>query len=158
LAYAQTYPERVTGLVLAAITTTSHSDINIQKAAALAWCKWEDVHPSLDPNYSTFPDFKDVNFSHLFATLVIHYWHHHGFLKENEILSQMHLLKNIPGVLIHGRYDVSSPMRTAWDLHKAWPSSRMIVIAEEGQGGPEDDGSYDESHFTIFLKDKVELS
>jgi proline iminopeptidase len=39
-------------------------------------------------------------------------------------------------VLIHGRYDVSGPLSVAWDLHRAWPASRLIVLDGSGHGGP----------------------
>ena len=48
----------------------------------------------------------------------------------------MDSISHIPGVLIHGRMDVSSPLRTAWELHKAWPGSELIVVDDEGHGGP----------------------
>jgi proline iminopeptidase len=41
----------------------------------------------------------------------------------------------VPGVLIHGRYDVSGPLDTAWDLHRAWPASRLVVLDDSGHGG-----------------------
>jgi proline iminopeptidase len=44
-------------------------------------------------------------------------------------------LAGIPAVLIHGRYDVSGPLDTAWDLHKAWPGSRLVVCADAGHHG-----------------------
>ena len=47
----------------------------------------------------------------------------------------MHWIADIPAVLIHGRYDVSSPLDTAWDLHRAWPASRPVVLDEAGHGG-----------------------
>jgi proline iminopeptidase len=45
------------------------------------------------------------------------------------------LLRQIPGVLIHGRYDVSSPLETAWELHTRWPGSRLEVVDDAGHGG-----------------------
>lgn len=179
LAYAQSCVDRVTGLVLTAVTTTTESEVHwiteamaeifpsewehfkkavdkfpgrrlidrydeairhpdrqVRLKAAKTWCEWEDVHPSLDPNYTSNPDFQDPDYCLRFATLVIHYWRNSAFLKPEEILSKMHLLSDIPGVLIHGRYDISSPMRTAWNLHQAWPYSKLIVIKDEGHGGP----------------------
>lgn len=114
----------------------THADPTVREAAAKSWCEWEDTHPSLDPNYISKSDFQDAKFRLEFATLVIHYWKHAGFLQENQILSQMNRLTNVPGVLIHGRYDVSLPMQTAWYIHKAWPSSELIIIHDEGHGGP----------------------
>jgi proline iminopeptidase len=44
-------------------------------------------------------------------------------------------LRNIPGVLIHGRRDISSPLLTAWELHRRWPGSRLVVDEGDGHGG-----------------------
>lgn len=45
-------------------------------------------------------------------------------------------LDGVPGTLIHGRRDVSGPVLTAWELYRAWPGSELIVVEEEGHGGP----------------------
>jgi proline iminopeptidase len=111
-------------------------DADTRRKAADAWCDWENAHISLDPNWKPVPLFEDPEMRLRFATLVIHYWKHSGFLSDRPILSGMAALSGIPATLIHGRYDVSLPIRTAWDLHKRWPGSRVIVIQDEGHGGP----------------------
>jgi proline iminopeptidase len=118
------YYERITG-----------SDRKAREVAARAWCDWENVHVSLDPKHVPSARFRDPEFRLLFATLVIHYWKHAGFLEENDILSRMNEIAYIPGVLIHGRLDVSSPLAIAWKLHKAWPASKLLVIDADGHGG-----------------------
>ncbi len=47
----------------------------------------------------------------------------------------MDRIAHIPAILIHGRYDISGPLDTAWDLHKAWPASQLVVLDETGHGG-----------------------
>jgi len=69
--------------------------------------------------------------------LVTHYWSHAGFLAENQLLHDAAILNGIPGVLIHGRYDVSSPLETAWRLSKNWVTSKLCVINDAGHGGGE---------------------
>ena len=69
----------------------------------------------------------------LFATLVIHYWANAGFV--GDLLGGVGAISHIPAVLIHGRLDVSSPLRTAWDLHRAWPASTLMILEDEGHGG-----------------------
>jgi proline iminopeptidase len=74
-----------------------------------------------------------------FATLVTHYWANDCFLPgELRILDRVGRLRDIPGVLIHGRHDVSSPVATAWRLHRSWPTSRLHIVETEGHGGPEE--------------------
>ncbi len=125
--------ERLIDRYYTAITSDS---LQVREQAALDWCKWEDVHMSLDPNYKSYFNLADTEFNLQFATLVLHYFKHSGFLTDKPILENMNALKDIPGVMIHGRYDVSSPLKTAWDLNLKWPKSQLIVIEEEGHGGP----------------------
>ena len=66
---------------------------------------------------------------------MIHYWRHASFLEEGALLGRMDRIAHLPGVLIHGRLDVSSPLDTAWQLHRAWPASSLVVVENEGHGG-----------------------
>jgi proline iminopeptidase len=103
--------------------------------AAREWCAWEDVHVSLTPGHTPNPRFEDPEFRLRFARLVTHYWRHAAFFAENELLQGAAVLDGIPGVLIHGRYDVSSPLETAWELSRRWKTSRLIVLNDAGHGG-----------------------
>lgn len=107
------------------------------RRAALSWERWESTHISLDPNWSPGPLFESERERMTFALLVTHYWANDGFLTEGqEILPRISELNGIPGFLIHGRRDVSGPVVTAWNLRRGWDSSRLIVIEDEGHGGP----------------------
>lgn len=107
-------------------------------SAAKAWNEWETTHISLDPNFTPISQkFNDEN-ALVFATLVTHYWANDGFLRDgNAIADRMSEIKDIPAVLIHGRRDYSGPLVTPWMLHKAWPASRLVVVENEGHGGPD---------------------
>jgi proline iminopeptidase len=178
LAYAQAHPERVTEMVLFAVTTTSRREVEwitrdmgrifpeqweafrdavpapdragnlpaaysrllhspdptVRDRAAAAWCAWEDTHVSLAPGHRPDPRYADPAFRLAFARLVTHYWAHDGFLPDGALLRGMHRLAGIPAVLVHGRRDVSSPLETAWQLHRAWPGSELVVL-DDGHGG-----------------------
>lgn len=178
LAYAQRHPDRVSRMVLAAVTAgrrfetewitngmrrvfprewdefaaliapTERDDLAAAYArlladpdpvaarrAAHAWCRWEDAHVSLapgaEPRLQQMPDQQQQ----IFARLVTHYWSHGCFLDHRPILDDMESIGHIPAVLIHGRYDVSSPLDTAWDLHRRWPASELRVVDDAGHGG-----------------------
>jgi len=103
--------------------------------AAEQWCIWEDTHVSLTPGWTPSLRYQDPRFRQVFARLVTHYWSNGCFLDDTPIAANMALIAEIPAVLIHGRFDVSSPLDTAWDLHRAWPASRLIVLDEAGHGG-----------------------
>lgn len=110
-------------------------DPDVRSAAALAWCIWEDTHVSLDPSFVPWLSRADPQFRELFALNVAHSWAHDAFLGEQGIRDGLHKIAHLPAVLIHGRLDVSGPLVTAWELHKAWPGSRLVVIEDEGHGG-----------------------
>lgn len=112
-----------------------HPDPAVRTAAAEAWGRWEDVHVSLGPGWGPDPRWQDPPVRDVLATLVTHYWSHSGF-GGDEIINRMDRLAGIPGVLIHGRRDISGPAVTAYRLHQAWPGSRLI-ITDEGHGGSE---------------------
>jgi len=103
--------------------------------AASEWCTWEDAHVSLTPDHAPDPRFQDPDFRLRFARLVTHYWRHAAFLEEDQLIRDAPRLNGIPGVLIHGRYDVSSPLVTAWQLSRRWTTSRLHILGDAGHGG-----------------------
>lgn len=113
----------------------NHHDPNVREVAAQRWCEWEDTHVSLAPDWQPSPRYKDPSFRMTFARLVTHYWSHGSFLTDGEVLAGLARLESIPAVLIHGRYDVSGPLGTAWRLHRRWPGSRLVVLDDAGHGG-----------------------
>jgi pimeloyl-ACP methyl ester carboxylesterase len=70
-----------------------------------------------------------------YSSIVTHYWRHAAFLEDDQLLRDAAVLNGVPGVLIHGRYDVSSPLQTAWELHKRWSTTRLVVVDDAGHGG-----------------------
>lgn len=111
------------------------SDPAVDDHAAREWCAWEDAHVSLAPGHRSNPRFDDPEFRLRFARLVTHYWRNAAFLEDNQLLRDAPTLDGIPGVLIHGRYDVSSPLETAWRLSQRWTTSQLQVIDDAGHGG-----------------------
>ena len=110
-------------------------DPAVCEAAAVEWCAWEDAHVSLAQGSAPNSRFADPEFRLRFARFVTHYWRHSGFLEDEQLLRDAAVLCSIPGVLIHGRYDISSPIETAWLLHRAWPGSELHVLDDAGHGG-----------------------
>ena len=110
-------------------------DPTVQEHAAREWCLWEEAHVSLTPGHRPNPRYQDPDFRLRFARLVTHYWRHAAFLDDNQLLENAHRLSRIPGVLIHGRYDVSSPLEIAWRLSQRWPASQLRVLEDAGHGG-----------------------
>lgn len=122
-------------LVDAYATLLADPDPAIRDRAAREWCAWEDAHVSLTPGHAPNPRYDDPEFRLRFARLVTHYWRHAAFLGEEQLLRDAATLNGIPGVLIHGIYDVSSPLETAWRLSQRWSTSRLHILDDTGHGG-----------------------
>jgi proline iminopeptidase len=105
-------------------------------AAAKAWSIWEGgtSYLQIDPNYATTHG--NPQFALAFARIENHYFVNGGFFEvEDQLLRDAHRIADIPGVIVHGRYDVVCPIQNAFDLHKAWPKSELIVSAASGHSG-----------------------
>ena len=76
-----------------------------------------------------------------FARIEAHFFHHHGFMSDGQLLDQKNidLLREwqIPCFIVQGRYDVVCPMKSAWDLHKAWPEAEFHVVPDAGHSARE---------------------
>jgi proline iminopeptidase len=101
-------------------------------AAAQAWTLWEGRTLTLLPDPDTTSGFEDPHFALAFARIENHYFVHHGWLEPDQLIRDAGRLSGIPGTIVHGRYDMACPTRTAWDLHKAWPEADFHLI--EGAG------------------------
>lgn len=135
--FSAAVPERLRDLPIvdAYATMLFDPEPDIRAKAAREWCAWEDAHVSLTPGHSPNPRFEDPEFRLGFARLVTHYWRNSAFLGEEQLLADAAKLNGIPGVLIHGRYDVSSPLETPWRLSRNWSTSELIVLEDAGHGG-----------------------
>ncbi len=114
------------------------SDPGEQIRCATAWSAWEASTLSLLPDPARVKEFSSDRFALAFARIECHYFLNKGFFAEDgQLLKQAHRLRAIPGEIIQGRYDVVTPMRTAWDLHKAWPEARFTIVDDAGHTATE---------------------
>jgi proline iminopeptidase len=123
-------------LVDAYRTLLMDTDPAIRDAAALAWCRWEEAHMAGSSGPRN-PRYDDARFRLGFARQVTHCWSNDSWLSTDEIVANAHRLGGIPGWLIHGRLDVSSPVDSPWRIHQSWPGSELILVDDEGHGGDE---------------------
>jgi proline iminopeptidase len=110
-------------------------DPGVRRRAALAWCVWEDTHVSLMPDWEPWMQTLDADEQLTLTRLVTHYWGNDCFLAKDQVFAAIDRVADIPATLIHGRYDVSGPLDTAWRLHQAWPASELVVVEDAGHGG-----------------------
>lgn len=101
--------------------------------AAVAWSKWEAATSSLSYKPSLVEEFSDPEFALAFALIENHYFINKGwFDTENQLIENIDKIRSIPAVIVQGRYDVVCPMKTAWELSKAWPEAEMIIAPSSG--------------------------
>jgi len=106
-------------------------------AAARAWSTWEGRASTLLPKAAVVGHFTNPATALSLARIECHYFIHDSFLEPDQLLRAAHCLHDIPGVIVHGRYDMVCPLEQAWALHQAWPQSRLQVIADAGHSATE---------------------
>jgi proline iminopeptidase len=115
------YRERLTG-----------EDEAVRLEAAQAWSLWEGRTLTLLPDPDMSSGFENPHFALAFARIENHYFVHHGWLEDNQLIRDAGKLRGIPGTIVQGRYDMACPTRTAHDLHKAWPEAEYHLIESAG--------------------------
>jgi proline iminopeptidase len=106
----------------------------IHEKAARDWCDWEASIVAVHPGDKPHPRYQDASFRLGFARLVTHYWRHNAWLEDGVLLRVAKRLAGIPGILLHGRLDIGSPLMTAWELRENWEGSELIVVDDAGHG------------------------
>lgn len=176
LAYSQTHPHRVRGLILRGIFGVRESEIrwyyqegaswifpdlwedfvapipederddlvaayrrrltdpdkSVRVAAAQAWSRWEGSTIKLIPDDALIDSFGGDEFALAFARIENHYFVHKGWLEEEQLIRDAPKLRGIPGIIVQGRYDIATPAKTAWELHRAWPDADFHMIGDAG--------------------------
>jgi proline iminopeptidase len=125
-------PEAERGAMVAAYNKRLTGDDPVAKLeAAKAWSLWEGETITLLPS-PDLSDHAEDHFAIAFARIENHYFHHDCWLEPEQLLRDAGRLADIPGVIVHGRYDMPCPLHYAWALHKAWPQAAFHLI--EGAG------------------------
>jgi proline iminopeptidase len=108
-----------------------------QMHAAKAWSTWEGRTATLRPNPMIVDRFSEAARALSIARIECHYFINNSFLEPNQLLRDMGKITHLPGVIVHGRYDVICPLDNAWALHKAWPNSELQIIRDAGHSAAE---------------------
>jgi proline iminopeptidase len=108
-------------------------DRNVQIAAARAWSVWEGSTLSLLQDPERVKLFGADTYAIAFARIECHYFINRGFFeRDDQLLANMPRISHLPGVIVHGRYDVVTPAKNAWDLARAWPNAELRIVADAG--------------------------
>lgn len=181
VAYAETHPEKVSGLIVRGVFLCTQEEIDwlyqnganhffpdywedflqpipkseqgdllrayhrrliganeiARMGAAKAWSLWEARIATLLPRSSVLEHFSDPKNALSIALLETHYFMNKGFIKEKQLLENASKLEGIPGYIIQGRYDMICPMKQAWNLHKAWTTSKIFIVQGVGHSASE---------------------
>jgi len=132
--YLAAIPEAERGdLMSAYYRRLTHADPAVRLAAARAWSVWEGATSFLLQDPAHIDASGEDIFALAFARIECHYFVHGGFFTaDDQLLRDVHRLRDIPTVIVQGRYDVVCPMRSAWDLHRAWPEADLRIVADAG--------------------------
>jgi len=133
-AYENHIPENERDDMLAAYhRRLTSEDRSVRMEAARIWSIWEGSCSRLHFDPSLVEKYGSEGFAEAFARIENHYFINRGFFQhDDQLLRNAHRLRGIPGVIVHGRYDVVCPLANAWDLHRVWPEAELHIIPDAG--------------------------
>jgi proline iminopeptidase len=116
--------------------TSENPEVRLE--AAKAWSRWEAATIRLLPDLASIDTFTADHHAEAIARIECHYFMNHAFFPtDNYLLENVHKIRHIPGVIVHGRYDVVCAIENAWELHKAWPESKLEIVPDAGHAAAE---------------------
>lgn len=125
-------------LIAAYYKRLTSDDPGVRKQAARAWSQWEGATLSLYPDPGRVHKFGGEEFAAAFARIECHYFINGGFFDpETQLLDNVGRIRHVPAVIVQGRYDVCTPVTTAWDLHRAWPEADFRLVPDAGHASSE---------------------
>jgi proline iminopeptidase len=132
--YLEAIPAAERGDLIAAYhRRLTSADEATRLAAARAWSVWEGATSFLRVDPAFVIGHEDAAFALAFARIENHYFVNDGFFEtQDQLLRDAARIADIPGVIVHGRYDVVCPIQNAWELHKAWPKAELMISPTSG--------------------------
>ncbi|MFE1646430.1 prolyl aminopeptidase [Microbacterium sp. P01] len=112
-------------------------DPAVHGPAAMAWTTWEASTLTLRPDPNLVASMTDPDAATAFARIENHYFMHEGWFTEGQLIANVGIIRDIPAVIVQGRYDACTPIMTAWDLHRAWPEADLVVVPDAGHSASE---------------------
>lgn len=114
------------------------ADAKVRSAAARAWSIWEGATSKLAPSQDMIDRYGSDEFADAFARIECHYFINRGFFEsDTQLLDNVDKVRKIPAVIVQGRYDVVCPLKSAWDLHRAWPEAQLQIVGDAGHAAGE---------------------
>lgn len=136
--FVRPIPERERGNMIAAYYERLTGSNELAKmAAAKAWSLWEGRCATLRPSAKVMESFADPHKAVSLSRIETHYFVNGGFIEENQILQNANKLEGIPGIIVHGRYDMVCTMDNAQSLHRHWADSELHIVRDAGHSSSE---------------------
>jgi proline iminopeptidase len=136
--YLRPIPEAERGNMVRAYYKRITGDDEVARmAAAKAWSVWEGRAATLRPSKSVIEHFANPSTALSLARIECHYFMNDSFLAPDQILRDAKRLADIPGIIVHGRYDIVCPVENAWSLHRVWPQAQLNIIPDAGHSASE---------------------
>ncbi len=126
-------PDERADMMRAYYARLTSDDPAVRARAARAWSSWEGATSHLRTAADYVAKFEKDAYAEAFARIECHFFVNQGFFKaDGQLLADVPCIRHIPAVIVQGRYDVICPMRTAWDLHRAWPEAQLRIVPDAG--------------------------
>jgi proline iminopeptidase len=126
-------PPQRADMVRAYYQRLTSTDPQILSAAARSWSIWEGATSFLRLNPEYVAKFGQDEYAAAFARIECHYFINGGFFRaDNQLIEDVDRIRHIPAVIVQGRYDVVCPVKSAWDLHRAWPQAQLRIVPDAG--------------------------
>ncbi|GHJ85539.1 hypothetical protein NliqN6_1941 [Naganishia liquefaciens] len=138
--YLAPVPEEERGDMVKAynkLLNSENDDVRVE--AAKAWSKWEMVTSKLIVDPADVQKAAEDTWANAFARIENHFFINEGWMEQGQLLKKENVdkIKHIPCTIVQGRYDIVCPFKTAWDLHKQWPESKLQVVSNAGHSSRE---------------------
>ena len=132
--YLKVIPEAErSDMVSAYYRRLTSDDYDVRLEAARAWSIWEGSTSKLCFDPAMIEKFADPEFALAFARIECHYFMNNSFFSsDNYLIENVGNIRDLPGVIVQGRYDIVCPLMSAWDLHRAWPEAELHIIPDAG--------------------------
>jgi proline iminopeptidase len=106
-------------------------------SAAKSWALWQARCSSLQPHLSVLDQYSDPHFALALATLESHYINNQYFIENDQVMNNVHKIRHLPTYIVHGRFDLVTPLASAWELHQAIPASNLRIVRDAGHSDRE---------------------
>ena len=112
-------------------------DPSIHMPAARAWSSYEGACSTLLPNPETVAAFGDDRLALGLARIEAHFFRRHLFAGARDLIARIGQIRQLPGIIVQGRYDMVCPIGSADELARAWPSAEYVIVPDAGHSAME---------------------